>query len=356
MIYEKKITTFIKLGNFLSYFVNDKNNKANKEKYLLEFYSKFEELIKTSFHYNGWFTEENVRTAISSIAQNLSKEKLEKWLKKYPENTLNKNEAKRIAVILAGNIPMVGFHDLLCVLATGNVFIGKLSSQDNKLLPFISEILFKLEPEFINKIHFTENKLENFDKIIATGSDNTSRYFEYYFGKYPHIIRKHRNSIAVLSGNETTDELEKLADDIFLYFGLGCRNVSKIFIPENFDFEKFFETMKKYIYLSKHNKYQNNYDYYKAIYLINKNDFKDNGFMMLTENSSFSSPISVVYYEKYDDIKNVSKKIETNKNKIQCIVSNFTEIGNKVDFGKTQFPELWYYADDIDTIEFLVSR
>ncbi|MDD5571457.1 MAG: acyl-CoA reductase [Bacteroidales bacterium] len=350
MIYGKKISAFIKLGNFLSYFIND---KTNKERDLLEFYPQFEELIKTSFHHNGWFTEDNVRTAISSISQNLTKEKLEKWLKKYHEIISNKNESKRIAVITAGNIPMVGFHDMICVLVTGNVFIGKLSSQDNKLLPFIGNILLKIEPEFKNHIFFTENKLEKFDKIIATGSDNTSRYFEYYFGKYPHVIRKHRNSIAVISGKETNDELEELAKDIFLYFGLGCRNVSKIFVPENFNFEKFFEAIKKFVDLCKHNKYMNNYDYYKAIYLINTIEFKDNGFMMLMENPSLSSPVSVVYYEKYHSIKDVLKKIEASKNNIQCIVSKISEIKSKTDFGKTQFPELWDYADNIDTIEFL---
>src|SRR5690606_755395 len=210
------------------------------------------------------------------------------------------------------------------------------------------------EPEFKNYIEFTEDKLENFDAVIATGSNNTSKYFEYYFGKYPNIIRKNRNSVAVLSGNETEEELKQLADDIFQYFGLGCRNVSKLYVPENYNFEKFFKAMFSWKEIIHNHKYINNYDYNKAVYLMDSFPLLDNEFMLLKEDKGFSSPISVVFYEEYSSFENLSNELKEQAENIQCIVSK-AGIKNEIPFGKAQNPELWEYADGVDSVAFLLK-
>ncbi|NVO01836.1 MAG: acyl-CoA reductase [Bacteroidetes bacterium] len=312
-------------------------------------------LIEDARHFNPWFTNENMESAINAIAESLTKEKLEKWLKPYVQKIEESQKPKRIGVIMAGNIPLVGFHDFLCVLISGNQFLGKLSSVDRILLPKLSEVLIEIEPEFKEIINFTEEKLEDFDAIIATGSNNTSRYFEAYFSKYPNIIRKNRNGIAVLAGNESPEQLELLADDVFLYFGLGCRNVSKLFVPKNYDFATMMEAFKKYEEYSNHNKYFNNYEYNKAIYLVNSDQHYDNGFVLLKEDNRFSSPISVLYFEYYDDLSALKTYLDEKVEEIQCIVADSKVFTNSVEFGKAQHPELWDYADGIDTMEFLFN-
>ena len=312
-------------------------------------------LIEDARHFNPWFTKENMESAINAIAESLTKEKFEKWLKPYIPKIEGNTKPKRIGVIMAGNIPLVGFHDFLSVLISGNQFLGKLSSADRILLPKLSEILFKIEPEFKENISFTEDRLEDFDAIIATGSNNTSRYFEAYFSKYPNIIRENRNGIAILAGNESPEQLELLADDVFLYFGLGCRNVSKIFVPKNYDFAMMMDAFKKYFEYSNHNKYFNNYEYNKAIYLVNSDQHYDNGFVLLKEDNRFSSPISVLYFEYYDDLSALKTYLDEKVEEIQCIVTDSEVFTNSVEFGKAQNPELWDYADGIDTMEFLLS-
>ena len=232
--------------------------------------------------------------------------------------------------------------------------IAKLSSNDKLLLPYLTKYLIAIEPEFEGKIVFTEERLEKFNAVIATGSNNTARYFEYYFGKYPNIIRKNRNSVAVLSGKETSEELKSLSNDIFRYFGLGCRNVSKIFIPKDYNFDVFFNAMFIWKEVINDNKYINNYDYNKAVYLMSNVNLLDNEFLLLKEDINFSSPISVTFYEYYDSLESVSEKLITEKDNIQCIVSNLG-IKNEIKFGETQNPNLWEYADGIDTIDFLVK-
>ncbi len=211
-----------------------------------------------------------------------------------------------------------------------------------------------MEPEFKNYIEFTEGRLINFDAVIATGSNNTARYFEYYFGKYPHIIRKNRNSVAVLTGNETVEELTALANDIFRYFGLGCRNVSKLYVPENYDFEAYFKAMYSWKEIIHNHKYINNYDYNKAVYLMDSFPLLDNEFLLLKEDDGFSSPISVVFYEKYSTFEKLNKELELQSENIQCIVSN-ANLPNEVSFGKAQTPDLWDYADGVDTVDFLLK-
>jgi hypothetical protein len=313
-------------------------------------HSLMRRLINTQVNHNPWFTPDNVRRAIKAIANELTEENLIKWTSKY--NAINEREKPvRVAVIMAGNIPLAGFHDFLSVLITGNNIIAKTSSKDSELLLVITSILCKINPEFKERIVFTESTLADFDAVIATGSDNSSRYFDYYFGKYPNIIRKNRNSIAILEGDETDDEMERLGADIFSYFGLGCRNVSKIYIPEGYDLMKQSMKWDSFHDIVKHSKYSNNYDFNKAIYIVNKESFIDTGYLLLKEDTRISSPVSVLYFEYYGSQDAVKQVPELLKEKIQCIVGKYY-----IPFGQAQCPHLWDYADGIDTIEFLLKK
>ncbi|MDC8001746.1 acyl-CoA reductase [Aequorivita todarodis] len=333
---KQRINAFTALGKFL------------RE---IEIEAKAEKILRKAEAENGWFTQENINFALKSWGEALSEKNLKQWLSKYK---IEDPIPKTVAIIMAGNIPLVGFHDFLSVLITGNKVLAKLSSNDKTLLPFLADYLISVEPEFENYIEFTEGRLESFDVVIATGSNNTARYFEYYFGKYPNIIRKNRNSVAVLTGNESEEELKSLADDIFRYFGLGCRNVSKIFIPENYDFEPFFKGMFSWKEIIHNHKYINNYDYNKAVYLMDSFPLLDNEFMLLKEDTGFSSPISVVFYEKYTSKYAVKKRLEAEAENIQCLVTK-AGLPNEIPFGKSQNPELWDYADGVDTVDFLLK-
>jgi len=264
------------------------------------------------------------------------------------------NEPKLVAIIMAGNIPLVGFHDFLSVLISGHRALVKQSSNDKYLLPYLAKYLEFVEPEFKGIISFTEDKLENFDAVIATGSNNTARYFEYYFKHKPSIIRNNRNSIAVLNGKETLEDIQALSEDIFRYYGLGCRNVSKLFVPKGYNFDLFFQGMYHWHPIIEKTKYANNYDYNKAVYLMSEFDMLENGFLMIKEDASAVSPIATVFYEYYDNPEKLKLKLSQEKDAIQCIVSKgFIE--NEIAFGHTQKPQLWDYADDVDSIEFLLA-
>ncbi|HYF69424.1 MAG TPA: acyl-CoA reductase [Ohtaekwangia sp.] len=330
MTADEKVIAFHKLGQFL-------NNMSDDE---------FQTLALNVKNENPWFTEQNVRLALNGILDFLNEDKLRDWISRY---TLPKKN-KTIALVMAGNIPAVGFHDLLSVLISGHRAQLKLSSKDIILIQYIINQLFKIEPRFQDQIAITD-RLKNFDAVIATGSDNTSRYFEYYFGKYPHIIRKNRTSVAVLDGHETVEELTALGRDVFNYFGLGCRNVSKLFVPADYTFDKLFESWSSYEPVIHHHKYCNNYDYQKSIQLVNRIPFLDNGFVMFQENKNLVSPISVIYYEYYNDEDALRSRLSDLSEKIQV------RIGKKpwgtVPFGKGQFPRLSDYADNVDTMDFL---
>ena len=312
-------------------------------------YKKIELILEEAERKNAWFDRENCLMTLHHWAGLLKKENLSQWLSSY---SIENIPQKRIALILAGNIPLVGFHDLLCTLLIGHIAIVKLSSNDKVLLPFLISELKNLTPIFEDKIIFTEEKLTDFDAVIATGSNNTARYFEYYFGKKPHIIRKNRNSVAILTGEETKEELELLGKDIFTYFGLGCRNVSKIFIPENYDFTNFFQAIYSFHSVMNHQKYINNYDYNKAVYLMNLEQLLENGFLLLKEDKHYASPIATLFYEKYINISSLQERLTEDKELIQCIVSNGS-FPNSITFGQAQIPSLRDYADGIDTIAFL---
>ena len=257
-----------------------------------------------------------------------------------------------MGIIAAGNIPLVGLHDVLCVLLTGHRALVKLSADDEVLMKFVFEQLVTANPLLGQYIQVAD-KLENIDAAIATGSNNTARYFEYYFGKYPHIIRKNRNSIAVLTGNETPETLQKIGHDITSYFGKGCRNVTQVWAPQGYDWTKFIDNLQGYVQMADHNKYINNYNYHKAILLMNLDAHLDSGFMLFKEDRRIYSPIGMLNYTHYNDINEAKEFIAQNADNIQCIVSESDRFMEAVAPGQTQNPELWEYADGVNTIQFL---
>ena len=351
MLQNDKKRSFIELGKFLRQFSENESIQNPSVLHNDLFFEKFEALIHLSQSHNGWYTPEQVYYSIQSWASALTEENLDQWLSAYNFKDLN---PKNVALILAGNIPLVGFHDFLSVLISGHNVVVKTSSNDQHLLPFLAKYLVETNAGFSNKIHFSEGKLENFDAVIATGSNNTARYFEYYFKDKPSIIRKNRNSVAVLNGMETKEQLAALGQDIFRYFGLGCRNVSKLFVPKGFVFDVFFEAIFEYQDVIHYEKYANNYDYNKAVFLMSNFKLLDNGFLTLKEDNSHASPISSVFYEFYDNLEDLQIRLASESEQIQCIVSN-NLIENSIDFGQTQNPKLWDYADNTDTISFLLT-
>ncbi|MCF7560260.1 acyl-CoA reductase [Sabulilitoribacter multivorans] len=348
---QERINAFVKLGEFIEQFSNEAIQKNDYVKHNDLFFDGFKHQLKLAEEHNGWFTPENIRFALKGWATSLTQDNLNTWLKPYHINAI---KPKQVAIIMAGNIPLVGFHDFLSVLITGHTVLVKQSSNDKHLLPYLAKYLEYVEPNFKGKITFTEKKLDGFDAVIATGSNNTARYFEYYFKGKPSIIRNNRNSVAVLTGNETPEDLKNLSEDIFRYYGLGCRNVSKLFVPKGYKFDAFFEAMYHWHPIIDKAKYANNYDYNKAVYLMSEFDMLENGFFMIKEDDSYASPIATLFYEYYENPNQLKEKLEADKGLIQCIVSNgFIE--NEIAFGATQKPKLWDYADSVDSVEFLLA-
>jgi len=301
---------------------------------------------------NPWFTEEFTGYAIGQIIDLLSNaERLRKWAALFESHT----ERKRVGIIMAGNIPMVGFHDLLCVFISGNTSVIKLSEKDKYLMPFLIKVLTELNPAAETYFEVVE-KLKDFDAVIATGSNNSARYFEQYFAQCPHIIRRNRNAVAVLKGNETDEQLDGLCDDIFLYFGMGCRNVSHCFVPPGYDFTRLITRMSRYHYLSDHNKFRNNLEYNLALFVLNRTPHMALPNLILVEQDQLISPVSTLFYSSYEDIDSLGKDLIQQAEEIQCVVSNSTFPGlRNVAFGDAQRPALADYADGIDTLAFLQS-
>ncbi|MEM6524116.1 MAG: acyl-CoA reductase [Bacteroidota bacterium] len=329
---EKVISAFKALGKQLSEMKVDAKSK----------------LFTDCNNSNPWFTHESMEVALSGIIKMLS-EDIMSWVKSY--DFLSSKRAN-VGVVFAGNIPAVGFHDLLCVLTSGNHLVAKLSDKDTCLMRFIMDQLIDIESELKERITIV-NKLENIDAVIATGSDNTARYFEYYFKKYPHVIRKNRTSVGILSGGENEKDFAELGKDVFLYFGLGCRNVSKLYVPDGYDFTKILSEFEGYHQLIHHHKYRNNYDYNKSIYLVNKEPHLDNGVVLFKQDQSLVSPISVVYYNFYSSDDELERHLLSDQNKIQCIVSKEGKWPESIPFGRAQYPGLADYADGVDTLQFL---
>ncbi len=354
MILNDRIKAFISLGKFLMQF-GESSDKADHPINQL-YYDSFAQLIKTAHHSNGWFTEDNVRNAINQIALSLNESELLEWVAIYINKLSEPSSPKTVGIVMAGNIPLVGFNDFLCVLLSGNKALIKTSSNDHVLLPAIAEVLSSIEPRFNDQIEFAENKLPPVDALIATGSDNTARHFEYYFKKHPKIIRHNRNSVGVLTGMEKEEELAELGKDIFQYFGLGCRNISKLYVPSNYNFNSFFTSIYKYKDVINNNKYGNNYEYNRTVFLMSKeNKMLDNNFLILKEDSNINSPIGVLFFEYYEDINMVNEQLSRQKQLIQCVVSSSEKIQDALPFGQAQCPSLNDYADGIDTILFLTS-
>jgi Acyl-CoA reductase (LuxC) len=341
------IAAFIELGHQLMLLTSRKAAKQNQE--------AFEKAVELAFYKNGWFTRGNVIKALESISVMLEKESLEKWIATYVNTISKKENAKKVGVIMAGNVPAVGFHDFLCVLLSGNTFVGKCSSDDAVLLPFLAELLTEIEPRLKARIHFVDAKLADADIYIATGSNNSSRYFAYYFADKPHLIRKNRSSIAVLSGNETSEELQCLGKDVFDYFGLGCRSVSKLFVPKQYSFNLFFENIFNHADVLQNNKYMNNYEYNRTIYLMGSTPLLDNNFLLLKEDIALASPVAVLFYEYYTSAAELSQRLRMDAPQLQCVVSKMAGLSNTVAFGQTQCPALSDYADGVDTMNFLLQ-
>jgi hypothetical protein len=313
-----------------------------------EEYEELNRMIETHVHHNGWFTENNIRRALFAWSEELTVIRMGQWLERY---TLNDTASiKKVGVICAGNLPLVGLHDVLSVILSGHVAFVKLSSDDNLLMPALFKILIRLDESVENQLVFADGLMKDMEAVIATGSNNTSRYFEQYFGHLPHIIRKSRSSVAILNGNETEEELKSLGRDVFAYFGLGCRNVSKVFVPKGYQIDRIFKAFYDYNAIINHHKYANNYDYNKAVWLLNSEQLLDNGFLLLKEDSSLASPTGSLYFEYYEDEFELRKNLEERQAEIQCIVSNAD-----IPFGGSQRPALWDYADGVDTLAFLQS-
>ena len=347
----KKIDVFSRLGKVLSRL------GAEEDFSLLEkegWDSKsFEKSFYKAVNSNSWFSPESIYRALFIIGVSLDREDLERWAKMYDLNSVK--DQKTVAVVMAGNIPAVGFHDFLSVLMSGHKILAKHSSSDQYLIPTIAELLISADPEFSDLIEFTDETIKNFDAVIATGSNNSARYFNHYFGKYPHIIRKNRNALAVLTGDEDAEDFKSLGDDIFMYYGLGCRNVSKIFVPGDYDFVPFFEGIEAFAPVGNHHKYANNYDYNKSILLVNGVKHFDNGFLLIREAPGMASPVSVLHYERYAKLDEVNNFIREESENIQCVISASPAISNAIPPGTGQYPKLWDYADGVDTMEFLVT-
>ncbi|MBR5983651.1 MAG: hypothetical protein IK025_08040 [Bacteroidales bacterium] len=303
--------------------------------------------------YNPWFTEENVKFCLQNWNSQLKREELEKFCSAYPiDNNLSDI---CVAIVMAGNIPMVGFHDFVCAFLCGVKIKAKLSSKDNVLMKWVIDRITAMSPELSGRIEYTEERLSDFDAVIATGSDNTNRYFEYYFGKYNKILRHNRNSVAILTGDETKEELTALADDVFMYFGLGCRSVSKLYLPRGYDFNPMGEAFQKYANIINHNKYNNNYSYQYAVMGMNKIEHVNFGHLLLTEKKDMNSPIGVLHFEYYDSIDKVANELEMQSDRIQCIVVKNKIFKNCIGFGETQKPNIYNFADNIDTIKFITG-
>lgn len=320
-------------------------------------WEKWEEAVEREHCYHSWFIPDFVREAASALSRMMLGEDghaLERWIGMYLPELKAKNNTHRIGVIMAGNIPLVAFHDLLCVYMAGDVFVGKMSSHDTRLWPLLVEMLTALCPEAASHFELTQDRLGAVDAVIATGSDNSTRYFSHYFGSKPHIFRGHCNGVAVLDGKESAAELQGLAADICLYFGMGCRNVSKVYVPESYDFTPLFQEMESYRpLLGMHHSYLNNLEYQKTVHLINSLPFLDQGICMFKAETAAASPVGVVHYEYYTEVGKVWEALRSDA--IQCVATHLSAPVESVPLGQTQYPMLHQYANAKDTMRFLLS-
>jgi hypothetical protein len=336
MNFQQRVTGLVQLGQFFSQVLEQKE------------YAVF----VRAYQQNPWFTPLNISSSVKAWSETLTEPKLNQWLSAY---SIEDKAPKTVAIIMAGNIPMVGLHDLICVLLSGNKALAKLSDDDTVLMKWVMEELIRIEPGFAAQLEISEHRLpKDFDAVIATGSNNTNRYFEYYFKNKPSLLRANRNSVAILTGKETPEDFQKLGEDIFTYFGLGCRNVSKLFVPEGYDFIPFYEGIEPFNDIINHHKYANNYTYHKAIFLLNLDKHFDNNFLLVKQDESIASPLGVMFYSTYSNLDELHGQLAAKTDQIQCVVSK-TSFPNAFPLGKAQHPELWDYADGVDTMAFLLG-
>jgi len=338
------ISAIVKLGNIFEEACSTSENLSVEATLLAE-------AAQNCHIHNPWFTQVNILEAYKAWGTALSQEKVEQFLSNYDQQ--NSPTPKVVGIISAGNIPLVGLHDILSVVLCGHKPLIKLSGRDGGLTKLVTDTLIGLEPSLQESIVYADDRLKGYDAIIATGSNNSARYFEYYFAKYPHIIRKNRNGVALLSGNETSEQLALLGNDIFTYFGLGCRSVSKLYVPKGYSFNAFFKAIEPWSQIAMHHKYANNHAYNRAIWLIDQVPHLDNDFLLVKQSSAIASPIATLFFEEYEDQSAIIEHLNQNLNQLQCVVSKVAEAPFRIDFGQTQQPELWDFADGVDTMKFL---
>lgn len=344
MKFNERLEGLIRWGNAVQALIEEWESQPDAEG------NPLKNIVQQAHRANAWFLPENSLRAVKSVAKWLDREEITSWTSAYPVLKNDVTSVKSIGIVMAGNIPAVGFHDLLCVLVSGNKAVLKLSSTDQLLIPFLLDVLFDVAQEFKSFVQISY-KLTDIDAVIATGSNNSARYFEYYFGKYPHIIRKNRNSVAVLRGKETEEDFLALGDDIFSYFGLGCRNVSKLYVPPGYDFGDFFRAIEVYgARMMDHNKYMNNYDYHRALFLLNSDKFLTNNFLMIRQSAALATPVSVLNYEVYRDESHLQEMLSAEAENIQCVMGK-----KELPFGSSQVPGAGDYADRVDTLAFILS-
>jgi len=346
MVRTEIINLFHEIGKIFQSVANSDGFKSGHMAINAHEYDAFDAVVKRLEFSNPWFTENNTRQALGGLALWLQKEALESWSAQYPES----NRTKRVAIIMAGNIPLVGFHDFLCVVMSGHHAVCKLSSQDAPLWQAVLQLMKNIDPRFAEHFTVVSGKLTDFDAVIATGSNNTAISFRHYFEKYPHIIRQNRTSIAVLNGTESDEDLQNLADDIFSYFGFGCRNVTQIFVPEDFDIQRLFVNFTAYGSYININKYMNNFDYYRALYMMNGEDLLENGFVLMRFNQGLHAAPAVLNCHRYKNFSEVEAFVEAKKDEIQAIVGQ-----GYIPFGAAQCPGLNDYADGVDVMAFLAA-
>lgn len=343
---QERIKDFVKLGEVFSALGADEPWPGHQCGLTAEEYEAFQATILREHHHNGWSTPKQIRRALTSWGQSLNSAGLGEWLAAYSPLSWTSH---RVGIIMAGNIPLVGFHDLLSVLIAGRVAMVKASTDDQRLIEAAAKTLIAIDSRWEDRIEMVEGKMSGHQAVIATGSDNTARYFKQYFGHLPHIIRKSRSGVAILDGSETDEQLVALGDDIFAYYGMGCRSVNKVYVPEDFDIQRLFGGLYPYKEVIDHNKYANNYDYHKAIYLLNEDEMLENGFLLVRELPEvIASPVAVLLTERYDDEEALRRSLAERAEEIQCIVSK-----KDIAFGQAQAPRLQDYADGIDTMHFL---
>ena len=340
---EYLINALVEVGKHMQLIAKEEGYECFNKLVDPDFYERFHATINREKNYNGWYTPESIRNSLENLANWLTKDELTNWSKDYSFTDTPKN----VGVIMAGNIPFVGFHDFLAIILSGHKAVLKPSSNDQRLWPLLLELIQFFYPSISEHVVLAV-QLKKIDAVIATGSDNSARYFEKYFGHLPHIIRKNRTSLAILTGEETEEELKLLGEDIFTYFGLGCRNVSQLLVKQGFDLDRVFGAIIDHAPIVNHHKYANNYDYYKAIFLMNQAKIIENGFLLTRESDELFAPTAVLNIKYYSSEEEVDTYLSQHKDKIQVVVGK-----EYTPFGKAQRPDLIDYADGINTLDFL---